>query len=118
MTEDKQEKTENNKIKKKKYQKSWSVWLMVILIIAGGIYIASDSPGTPQNGEEVANCIAEKSTLYIQLGCHACKKQEEIFGDNYKYLDTVDCFYKQDKCIEKDITATPTWIIDGERYTG
>lgn len=105
---------------KKKYQKSWSVWLMIILIVAGGIYIASDSQGGggSESKEEIAKCIANKSTLYVQLGCHACKTQEEIFGDSYKYLDTVDCFYEQDKCVEKDITATPTWVINGERYTG
>ena len=106
--------------KKKKYQKSWSVWLIIILIIAGGIYLASDSQGgeNSETSEEIAKCIANKSTLYIQLGCHACETQEEILGNNYKYINTVDCFYEQDKCIEKEITATPTWIIEGERYTG
>lgn len=65
-----------------------------------------------------AKCIESKATLYVQEGCHACEKQEELFGDKVEYLDIVDCWYDRDKCIEKQITATPTWIIYGNKYVG
>ena len=115
MTEEDKE----NKGKKKK-KRDWVTWILVVLVIIGGIYIASDSQGgeNSESKEEIAKCIANKSTLYVQLGCHACKTQENILGDNYKYFDVVDCFYEQDKCVEMNITATPTWIIKGERYKG
>ena len=61
-------------------------------------------------------CIGQESVLYVQLGCHACETQQEIFGDNYKYLNRIDCFYEKEKC--PGIEATPTWEIKGKRYKG
>jgi len=110
--------TEEKKRKNKK-KRDWFTWILVVLVIVGGIYVASNpSGGEDKSDEEVAKCIANKSTLYIQLGCHACETQEDILGDNYKYFDVIDCFYEQNKCVEMNITATPTWIINGERYKG
>ena len=90
-------------------------WGIILIIIVGSIiYInANKYPETP---EEVAKCIEKKATLYTQLGCHACEKQEEAFGEKYQYLDVVDCFYERDKC--EEIELTPTWKIKGEYYKG
>ena len=63
-------------------------------------------------------CIGQNSELYIQLGCHACETQEELFGENYQYLNSIDCFFEREQCIDAGITATPTWIIDGKKYIG
>ena len=65
-----------------------------------------------QNMEEAAKCISKKSTLYVQLGCHACQEQEEMFGDSYQYINYVDCYTFPNKCMENNIRATPTWIIE------
>lgn len=71
----------------------------------------------PSNtSEELAECIGKKSTLYIQLGCHACEAQEKLFGDNYKHLNVIDCFLEKEKC--SGITATPTWKIGEELFKG
>ena len=59
---------------------------------------------------EIAKCIAKKSTLYVQLGCHYCELQEEMFGESYQYLNTVDCFYEPQQCY--GIKGTPTWVIN------
>lgn len=63
--------------------------------------------------EKTAECISKKATIYTQLGCHACQVQEKKFGEEFEHLDVVDC-YKQEnrqKCINKKIKSTPTWII-------
>lgn len=70
----------------------------------------------PETNMEVAKCIGENSKLYIQLGCHACELQEDMFGDNYQYLTVIDCWFESDKCV--GIEVTPTWIIKGSKYTG
>lgn len=70
----------------------------------------------PNIEKSVAECIGEKSTLYVQLGCSACEKQEEMFGDDYQYLEVVDCFFDRELCGE--IQYTPTWIINGEEHVG
>ena len=84
---------------------------MVITIFASVILIVKSSP--EPNGD-VAKCIGQKSILYTQLGCHACKIQQDMFGENYQYLNVVDCWVEREKCGE--IEATPTWVIDGQKY--
>ncbi len=92
--------------------------LITLAIILGVIILAIliMSKSHPETSEEVAKCIGKNSELYTQLGCSACKVQEEIFRDNYQYLNVVDCWYEREKCGE--IEYTPTWIIKGEKYIG
>lgn len=70
----------------------------------------------PKTDAETAKCIGQNSVLYSRLGCHFCQIQEDIFGDNYKYLTVIDCFFDESKCT--DIAGTPTWIIKGQKYVG
>ena len=88
--------------------------ILAVIIIAVIVLTRSH----PETDSEIATCIGENSVLYIQLGCHACELQEDLFGENYQYLNVIDCFFDQDTCIEKEIRATPTWIINEEKYVG
>lgn len=94
---------------------------VITLIIIIGIVILSlyiiNKP-TEESPEEIVKCIGENSELYTQLGCHACETQENIFGENYQYLNVIDCFFERGICTEKQIKATPTWIIGGKFYEG
>ena len=93
------------------------VTILVIIILAGIIvYLLTKSKAPVQTDEEVIKCIAGESILYVQLGCHACEIQEDLFGENYKYINAIDCFYEVEKC--QGIEATPTWEIKGEKYKG
>jgi hypothetical protein len=87
------------------------VVLIILIILATTIFNKKN-----QTTEGIAKCIGENSVLYIQLGCHACKTQEDMFGENLNYLEIVDCFYESKKC--QSIKATPTWKIKGEYYEG
>ncbi len=101
---------------KKKSLISLGVILIVILIVVGiKVVLPLYHPIT---SDEVAKCIGTKATLYTQLGCHACETQEKIFGDSYEFVSVVDCFFEREKCIAKNIQATPTWIINKETYKG
>lgn len=68
--------------------------------------------------EDTAKCIGENSKLYLANGCIACSKQEEMFGENFKYLNTMDCKAEAEKCGEAGIIAVPTWIINERQYRG
>jgi hypothetical protein len=94
--------------------------IFTILLIIGILAIAyfALNKKAPVTDEEIVKCIGSKSVLYTQLGCHACKTQEEMFGENYQYLNIIDCWYSRQPCIDNNITATPTWIIKGERAVG
>lgn len=102
--------------------------LIIFLIISVVAYIklkpASDTDA------ETAKCIGEKATLYIQLGCSHCQDQEELFGNSFQHIKSVDCFFERDKCLnisyinsdtgtrQNGIVGTPTWIIDDTGYVG
>ncbi len=90
----------------------------IIVVIVVVLFIIFNQKSTPETSEEIAKCIGEKSTLYVQLGCSACKIQEDMFGKYYKHLDKVDCFFNSGACKDKTIESTPTWIIKNEKYKG
>ena len=92
--------------------------ILITLAIILGVIILSAIILSRGNGisKETAMCIGQNSELYVQLGCHACETQEKLFGNNYQYLNVIDCWFEQEKCTE--IKATPTWIIKGEKYVG
>lgn len=99
-----------------RFKKRWLSLIVVIAVIILAVFlIKRNSNGVPK---ETALCIANNSVVYTQLGCYACESQEKLFGNSYQYLNEIDCFYKRDKCVEAEITATPTWIINGEKYLG
>ncbi len=95
---------------------SWIIFL-AILLLAGIILFFKYSQEDKQTIQsDVIKCIGEHSTLYVQLGCHYCKMQEDMFGDSLKYLKIVDCFYTPENC--SNIKGTPTWEINGKYYLG
>jgi hypothetical protein len=88
--------------------------IIIIFVIALALILIN----LPEKNVEkdLAKCIGENSELYIQLGCHACEYQKELFGSNYEYLNITDCYYEPEKCLE--IPYTPTWIINNQEYVG
>lgn len=90
-----------------------TIIIILGVIILSVIIISRPHPETP---EEVVKCIGKNSKLYVQLGCHACEIQKDIFGKNYEFLTVIDCWFEGDKCNE--IEKTPTWVIKGEKYVG
>ena len=87
---------------------------IIILILLLYPLINNKKPNTTT--EEITKCIGEKSILYTQLGCSACETQKKLFGENYQYLNKIDCFYESAKC--GGIEGTPTWKIKGKNYIG
>jgi hypothetical protein len=97
--------------------KNFALTVLIIIIV---ILVALAIIYLPKNNveKETAQCIGKNSVLYVQLGCRACETQEELFGDSYQYLNVVDCFFERELCAEKEIGATPTWIINNVTYKG
>jgi hypothetical protein len=96
-------------------KKNTIITIIVVLLVVIVAFIALSKPQGDITETE-AKCIGENSLLYVQLGCHACKIQEEMFGDNYQYLTKIDCFVESEKC--SGISGTPTWEINGQEYVG
>lgn len=91
-------------------------YLVLGIIIISIILIIFSLKENGNPNQELAKCIGQNSELYVQLGCGACEVQEEMFGESYQHLNTVNCAYERQKCAEAGITGTPTWIIDGEKH--
>jgi len=91
-------------------------WIIIFAVILISFYALNKNGKNQDN--ELAKCIASKSALYTQTGCFACQKQESLFGDTYKNLNVINCAMAGNICLNEDITATPTWIINGEKYVG
>ena len=98
--------------------------LLLIFLIFIGAKFTSFSIFEPEEennssiSKALAICIGENSVYYSQTGCPACLNQENMFGDNIKYINKIDCKLDMQKCIDAKISATPTWIIDGQLYRG
>jgi glutaredoxin len=97
--------------------------ILIILLLALGIIYFKGTGAAMQNipSEEIAKWIGEHSTLYVQTGCSHCITQENLFGENKKYLTIVDCITSAENkqmCINAGIEGTPTWIINGQKYEG
>lgn len=101
----------------KRATKNALITLVIIVCVVILAFIILRKP-SPQTDAQTAKCIGSKSVLYVQLGCSHCKDQEDMFGENLQYLNTIDCFYQREICTSENITGTPTWIIKGEQYVG
>lgn len=100
----------------KKRQKSILINISIILGVLIIAFFSLTGNNAAETNEEIAKCIGEKSTLYVQLGCSHCETQENILGENMQYIESVDCFYERERC--DDIKATPSWEINGEVIVG
>jgi len=65
-----------------------------------------------------SKCIGEKASLYVKDGCPFCEKQKEMFGENVKYLNIIDCSLDPQKCINTNIVKVPSWFINEEIHEG
>lgn len=91
---------------------------IILIVLILGLILISGCTSNNVVSEKTTKCIANKSTLYIKSGCPDCKKQEELFGENFKYLNIIDCKDEPAKCVEADIVRIPTWIINNTKIVG
>ena len=63
-------------------------------------------------------CLNEKGVVYYKsVKCNNCKRQEKLFGDAYKNLNSVECHPEgpnpnPELCLSKKIDKTPTFLIE------
>lgn len=96
-------------MKNKKNYKSYLETMGIVFAIIIITYFSLKNSQPNLTDEDLIKCIGEKATLYIQLGCAHCEDQENLFGNNLQYINSVDCFYEPEKC--EGIQGTPSWKI-------
>jgi len=92
--------------------------IIIVILILTFVIIYESNKKPAEIDEELAKCIGSKSVLYTKTGCPACKKQEDIFGENYKYLNNINCLIEIEKCLYANVEYIPTWIINNNKYVG
>jgi hypothetical protein len=96
--------------------------IFIVLAIAGILYYVTSIKSTGAAvSEDAVKYIGTHSVVYVQAGCIHCKEQEDLFGDSWKYINSVDCLSSEENrqaCILANITGTPTWVINGQKYEG
>lgn len=104
----------------KSKKKSLATILVIagIILIAGLIILFKVLNAGSGVSSALAQCIGQHSNVYVQLGCHFCAQQEQMFGSDWKYINSTDCYYNPGLCNNLSIPGTPTWIIDGKQYPG
>ncbi|MFQ6057202.1 MAG: thioredoxin domain-containing protein [Methanosarcinales archaeon] len=99
--------------------------LIIIILIAIGIVAWSTSgyfvkdDNSLSDLDKFAKCLTEKgATVYVSQYCGHCKHQKEIFGESFKYVNSVECTENQELCQKNGIRGVPTWILNGASYPG
>jgi transposase len=91
------------------------VLIIAILIIAYAFYLRSQK----EEYDEFAKCLTEKGVVvYGNDFCSYTAKQLNMFGKSERYLSYVKCINNKELCDNKGIDITPTWEINGEKYSG
>ncbi len=109
---------------------SWLVWnrnlLLISLFFSGVLYAWQDGLLQPPENQEL-RALAEHldatgAAYFGAFWCPNCQDQRELFGRSADRLPYVECSPNGRggivafECVSNDITAYPTWIIDGRRH--
>lgn len=96
--------------------------VLVAVLFSWVTYRIQKPPEAKKDYAAVAQCLKDNDvTMYGAYWCPNCQKQKRDFGDAFKLLGEVECDPRgenaePERCIEKEISKTPTWIQekDGE----
>ncbi|MCU0660582.1 MAG: hypothetical protein MUD00_03170 [Candidatus Pacebacteria bacterium] len=105
--------------------KKLTIWIIILVLIGGGIYALvrySQAPG-PLDG--FATCVKDSGAqFYGAFWCPHCQTQKKSFGKSQKLLPYIECSTPDGRgqtniCKEKGIASYPTWTFaDGTTLNG
>ena len=99
----------------------FSLSILIIVVAAAIILNVNDSPtgAVVSETEILAKCLtANGATMYGTEWCGHCQNQKAMFGDDFQYVNYVDCDKNKEQCIAAGVRGYPTWIINNEQYPG
>jgi glutaredoxin len=89
------------------------IMILSLLIVAG---CSGSNTGAP---DSFAQCLTQKEVImYGTDWCPHCKDQKALFGDSFKHINYVDCDARREECIDAGVKGFPTWVVDGNLYSG
>lgn len=88
------------------------------LIVTGIVYITQTRNLSTKNYDEFAQCLMDKdATFYGAFWCSNCARQKKEFGNSFRFIEEIECDPRgenpqTERCIQRDISKTPTWIME------
>jgi glutaredoxin len=96
-------------------------FLIFFLLLISIILTACTGSGsiTPGKYQDFALCLSENDvTMFGTEWCSHCKNQKALFGNDFAFVDYVDCERNRDECLRNGVTGYPTWKINSQYYSG
>lgn len=75
----------------------------------------SKLPEKKETKEEDKN---KQMVMYGRDSCPWCAKQKTEMGDEMKNVRYINCEKTPDECRKAQISALPTWVINGKKFEG
>jgi hypothetical protein len=96
------------------------VTILVIAVAVGVYFFFAGGGDKKANGEydTFAECVYDSGMrMYGSVTCGVCNQQRKLLGVSFEHIREIECDPRNDGaqtelCISKDITHTPTWILE------
>lgn len=107
----------------KKNKKRIRLGIIIIVSVVAILFVArmALTKGSIENPtiDAFAQCLTDSGLImYGTEWCGYCKKQKELFGDSFEFVNYIDCDKNGNTCTSEGIKGFPTWKINGENYPG
>jgi len=102
----------------KKQTAALAIAAAIVIVAAAYAAIVLTMP-QPSRYDNLAQCLtANGAIMYGTQTCHACIYQRQLLGSSVQYINEVDCIQQYQVCMNQQIGAMPTWLINGTFYPG
>ncbi len=97
-----------------------SILLLAISVCAVFAFTGCKSEPVDGRYSAVAQCLTEKGVkFYGSYTCGHCAIQKEMFGDDFRYIDSYECHPRgqnadPEACAEAGVQAYPSWFFPGQ----
>lgn len=102
-----------------------ALWLLVLLVVVGGVVWLIQTPGKAGKLDSFATCIKDSGAkFYGAFWCPHCQNQKAMFGSSAKLLPYIECSTPDGKgqlpvCSDAGVEGYPTWKFpDGTVKSG
>ncbi len=106
-------------------KKDTNIAIVVVVIVIGLFVLFSvQKDRVGQVGgeyDEFAECLYDSGMrMYGSETCSFCERQRQLFGESFRFIKEIECDPRNDdseyeRCIEKGISHTPTWILEDKK---
>lgn len=117
-TQNNEDEEEFKEEKKSKKSIPWVTIIIILLIVAVAFFIIKYPKSQPNLDCDTMCCVGNNSILVASKGCGACHRQIELLGDNKDDFNIIYCDENTQFCVDNQIMAVPTWIINEEKFVG